>query len=248
MTTIARLTVATLFGHRRGLLMFLLPAALLGLAVLLRLTLDDTESFTVRLLQQLAFAVILPLVALVAGTGVIASEIDDGSIVYLLSKPVRRHTIVLTKTAVAVACVTVFGAVPVVVTGLLLAPSEPRIALGFGLGALLAGIAYAAVFIALSVLTRNAVTVGLLYALVWEGVIGQYVAGAKVLSIQQWGLVVVETVSSGGDPQTPGVVGGNQIDAAVNLPVGVVGLAAVLVLALVLAVTRLRSLVLSSAE
>jgi ABC-2 type transport system permease protein len=237
MITIARLTFATLFGHRRGLLMFLLPAALLGLALLLRLTLDDTAGFTVELLQQLAFAVILPLVALVAGTGAIASEIDDGSIVYLLSKPVRRHMIVLVKTAVAVACVTVFGAVPVVATGLLLVPSEPRIALGFGLGALLAGIAYAAVFIALSVITGNAVTIGLLYALLWESVMGQYVAGAKVLSIQQWALVVVEKV-----------VGGNEIDAAVNLPVGVIGLAAVTVGSLALAVNRLRSLVLSNAD
>lgn len=217
--------------------MFLLPGALLGLALLLRLTLDDTQSFAVGLSQQLAFAVILPLVALVAGTGAIASEIDDGSIVYLLSKPVRRHTIVLTKTAVAIGCVTVFGAVPVAATGLLLAPSEPRIAFGFGLGALLAGIAYVAVFVALSVITTNAVTVGLLYALLWESVMGQYVPGAKVLSIQQWGLAVIDKMVSSAD-----------IDPAVKLRFGSAALLVITVAALFLATTRLTSLVLSNAD
>jgi ABC-2 type transport system permease protein len=237
MTTIARLTLATLFGHRRGLLMFLLPGALLGLALLLRLTLDDTEGFAVELLQQLAFAVIVPLVALVAGTGAIASEIDDGSIVYLLSKPVRRNTIVLTKSAVAIGCVTVFGAVPVALAGVLLAPSEPRIAFAFGVGALLAGIAYVAVFVALSVVTTNAVTVGLLYALLWESVMGQYVPGARVLSIQQWGLAVVEKLAAGPD-----------LDPAVKLPFGLIALTVITLGALTLATTRLRSLTPTTTE
>lgn len=234
MITLARLTMSTLFGHRRGLLMFVLPAVLLALALLLRLTLDDTASFSADLLQQLAVAVILPLVALVAGTGAIASEIDDGSIVYLLSKPVGRHTIIAVKTAVAIGCTTVFGVLPVVATGLLLAPSQPRTALGFGVGALVAGIAYVAVFIALSVVSGNPVVVGLLYSLLWEGVMGQYVAGAKALSIQQWALSVVREIV------------GPDIESAVKLPAAVGALVAVTIGALVLAVVKLRTLVLTN--
>ncbi|HEU4948827.1 MAG TPA: ABC transporter permease subunit [Kribbella sp.] len=235
--TIARLTFATLFGHRRGLLLFVLPGVLLGLAVLLRLTVDDTARVSTDLLQQLALAVVLPLVALIAGTGAIATELDDGSIVYLLSKPIKRSTIVLTKAAVAIACITVLGAAPMMLTGLILDPWGWRVAIAFGVGGLLAGIAYTAIFMALSVMTGNAVTVGLLYALLWEGVMGQYVDGAKVLSVQQWALAVIEKLA-----------GGHGIESAVKLPVGALALVIVTVLGLSLAISRLRSLSLSTAE
>lgn len=235
--TIARLTFATLFGHRRGLLLFVLPGVLLALAVLMRLTVDDTARVSLALLQQLGLAVILPLVALLAGTGAIASELDDGSIVYLLSKPIKRHTIVLTKAVIAVGCILVLGALPIVLTGLILDPSGWRIAVGFGAGALLAGVAYTAVFMALSVMTGHAVTIGLFYALLWEGVMGQYVNGAKALSVQQWALAVIEKVADG-----------NGVESAVGLPAGLIALLAVAVLGLTLAVSRLRSLTLSSAE
>ena len=35
---------------------------------------------------------------------------------------------------------------------------------------------------------------GLLYALIWEGVVGGYVPGAKSLSIRQWGLSISESM------------------------------------------------------
>jgi len=235
--TIARLTFATLFGHRRGLLLVVLPGVMLGLAVLLRLTVDDTADFSVGLLQQFALAVILPLVALLAATGALASEIDDGSIVYLLSKPIKRHTIVLTKALVAIGCIFALGAVPVLVTGLILDPGRWKTAVAFGVGALLAGIAYTAIFLLLSVVTGNVVTVGLFYALLWEGVMGQYVSGAKALSVQQWSLAVVEKIA-----------GGQGIDPAVKLPIGLILLTVVTVAGLALAVSRLRSLTLSAAE
>jgi ABC-2 type transport system permease protein len=235
--TIARLTFATLLGHRRGLLLFILPGVLIGLAILLRLTVDDTSNVSANLLQQLGLAVILPLVALIAGTGAIATEIDDGSIVYLLSKSIKRSTIVLTKALVAIGCIFVLGALPIVLAGLILDPAGFKIAVAFGVGALLAGVAYTAIFIALSVMTGNAVTIGLLYALLWESVMGQYVDGAKMLSVQQWALAVVSKVADG-----------NGVEDAVKLPISLILLALVTIIGLSLAVSSLRSLTLSSAE
>ncbi|MDX6259134.1 MAG: type transport system permease protein [Kribbellaceae bacterium] len=177
--TIARLTMATLFGHRRGLLLFILPGVLLALCVLLALTLDNTSEFSVGLLQMFGLAVIVPLVSLLAATGALSSEIDDGSIVYLLSKPIKRSTIILTKTLVAIAVILVLGALPMFVAGLVLDVHDPQTAVAFGIGSLVAGIAYTGIFIALSVMSGNAVTIGLIYALLWEGVMGQYVDGAR---------------------------------------------------------------------
>jgi ABC-2 type transport system permease protein len=235
--TIARLTMSTLFGHRRGLLLFILPGVLLALCVLLALTVDDTAEFSTALLQMFGLAVIVPLVSLLAATGALASEIDDGSIVYLLSKPIRRSTIIVTKALVAIGVIAVLGAVPMVIAGLILDSGDPRTALAFGAGTLVAGIAYTAVFTALSVMSGNAVTIGLIYALLWEGVMGQYVGGAKALSVQQWSLAVVHHLTDA-----------PHVKSAVKLPIAVILLVAVTVVGITLAIGRLRSLVLSTSE
>jgi ABC-2 type transport system permease protein len=235
--TIARLTMSTLFGHRRGLLLFILPGALLALCILLALTVDNTADFSTALLQMFGLAVIIPLISLLAATGALASEIDDGSIVYLLSKPIRRSTIIATKALVAIAVIFVLGVLPMVIAGLILDFHDPATALAFGAGTLIAGIAYTAIFTALSVMSGNAVTIGLIYALIWEGVMGQYVGGAKALSIQQWSLAVIHKLTD-----APNVT------SAVKLPLATILLLAVTITGLTLAITRLRSLTLSSAE
>ncbi|MDX6584425.1 MAG: type transport system permease protein [Solirubrobacterales bacterium] len=235
--TIAALTFSTLFGHRRGLLLFILPGVLLALCVLLALTVDDTADFSAALLLQFGLAVIVPLISLIAATGAIATEIDDGSIVYLLSKPIKRSAIILTKAAVAIGVIFVLAAVPMFLSGLILDHSDPGTAVAFGIGTLVAGIAYTAIFIALSVISGNAVTIGLFYALLWESVMGQYVAGARALSVQQWTLSLIHKLSDA-----------PHLDPAVKLPIGAFLLIVVTAAGLVLATTRLRSLTLASAE
>ena len=42
-----------------------------------------------------ALGTLMPLIGLLAGTGSIAPEIDDGSIIYVLAKPIRRGTIII---------------------------------------------------------------------------------------------------------------------------------------------------------
>ena len=105
----------------------------------------------------------------------------------------------------------------------------------------MAGVTYCALFLLLSVLTRNAVVVGLVYALVWEAGVGNVLPGAQALSIQQWSLAV-----------TRAIVGVDRADeleltAAVRPQVAVVLLLVVLVGATYLAGRRLRSLRLTSA-
>jgi ABC-2 type transport system permease protein len=192
--TIARLTARSLLGRRRALLLLLLPAVLLVLATLARLLAGTEDDLAVGLLGGFALGTLVPLLGLIAGTGAIGPEIDDGSIVYVLSKPLSRHAIVATKLLVAVAVVTAIGAVPTLLAGLVLTGTVGTLAVAYAVGAAVAGVAYCALFVLLAVLTRNAVVVGLLYALVWETLIGQFVPGAQALSIQQWALAVTEQI------------------------------------------------------
>lgn len=208
---VARLTAGELLGRRRGIVLVILPVLLLLLAVLARAA---DESVRLSILTTIAFSVVVPLLGLVLGTGAIASEIDDGSIVYLLAKPLSRHSIATTKVAVAALATVVLAAVPTYAAALIL-DLAGDVAAAMALGAALAAICYAAVFVLLSVATRSAVVFGLLYALVWEGVVGGFVPGAQVLSVQQWALGVAggvlgesATANIGLDPAVGAITGG----------------------------------------
>ncbi len=77
--------------------------------------------------------------------------------------------------------------------------------------------------------------IGLIYALIWESLVGGLVPGAQTLSIQQWSLSVVTEVL--GDRAVPLEVG-----AAVGFGVGVTLLAVVTVGATAYAGRRLQTL------
>jgi len=193
--TIVRLGVRSIFGRWRGVLLIVLPVVLLGIALLVRALVGEDADAAEGTMYGLGLVVILPLVALLATSGLLAPEIDDGSISYLLAKPISRHTIVASKLVVALTCVTVFGALPMLAAGLLLRTSEPSFAVGFALASLLAGAAYCAVFAWLSVLTRHAVVIGLIYLLVWEGLLGGLLDGIRWLSITRWSAEVVDRIA-----------------------------------------------------
>lgn len=195
-TVVAGITYRAVLGRRRVLLLVLLPLSLIGLAVLLRLIGDVGEQSTVTLMRSFAIGTMLPLLGLVAGTGVIAPEIDDGTILHLLSKPIARPVIAYTKFAVAASLLALFGAVPTFLAAYLLVGGESGLAYGFALGALCGGVVYAALFLLVGVLTRHAVTIGVSYALVWEGLVGSLVPGARSLSIQQWAQSVADQIST----------------------------------------------------
>jgi ABC-2 type transport system permease protein len=240
--TIAWLTYRTVLGRRRALLLFIIPGVLLLLAVVIRwaLNADATVSavdVSAGVLGGLVLGTVVPLLGLIIGTGVIAPEIDDGSIIYLLAKPLSRHTIVVTKLVIAVLCLAVFAAVPTLLTGVVLSGTSDGLPVGFAIGAFAASLAYAAVFLLLGVLTRHAVVVGLIYALLWESLVGNFVPGARVLSIQQWGLSITEQLTTGG-----------VVEADVRLPVALAMIVVVTVGATWLAGRRLRSLTLVETE
>ncbi|WP_034089457.1 ABC transporter permease subunit [Streptacidiphilus albus] len=235
--TVARLTVRGLLGRRRGLLLLAVPALLLVLSVVIRLAVGQDESTTVNVLGGLGLGTLVPLLGLIAGTGAIGPEIDDGSIVYLLAKPLPRWKIVTTKLAVSVGCTAVFGAIPMYIAGVILFGNFEHLALAYGVGALVAGVAYSSIFLLLGVVSRHAVVWGLLYSLVWESVFGGLVPGAKTLSVQQWSLAITRTIAD------PGVV-----TSAVHLPTAVPLLLVVILGGTALAAARLSRLTLAGEE
>jgi ABC-2 type transport system permease protein len=226
--TIVRITARALFGRRRFFLLLPLPLLVVGLAVLADALGEPPEEWGPSMIVGLGFAVVLPVLALVIGTGVLGAEIDDGTIVHVLSKPLPRREIILAKLSVAAVVTAVTVAVPMFATGLV--AGSVRLGVGLAVGAAFGAVAYTALFLMLSLLTRRPVLVGLVYVLIWEGLLGNVLSGTQVLSIQQYVIAVSDRVARS-----------DLLTTSVSLPVALAMGFIVMVGATVLAVDRLRS-------
>lgn len=195
--TVARLTYRALLGRRRALILSALPLLLIAISVVVRGLAGADDQTASDLLGGLALATMVPIIGVI-GTGAIGPEIDDGSVVYLLSKPLKRPTIIFTKLIVAIAVTMVFSALPTLIAGFILNGNGQQIAVAYTVAALVSSIAYAAVFLLLGTVSRHAVVFGLVYALVWEALFGSLVPGARTLSVQQWSLAVAHKVAAWG--------------------------------------------------
>ncbi|AQA12835.1 ABC transporter permease [Streptomyces samsunensis] len=235
--TVARLTYRALLGRRRALILFTLPGLLLIISLAVRLLTGSDDGTADAILGGFAMATMVPLIGVIAGTGAIGPEIDDGSVIYLLAKPVKRPTIIVTKLIVAIGVTAAFSAIPTLLAGFVLNGNANQLAVGYAVAAAVASVAYSAVFLLLGTVTRHAVIAGLVYALVWETFFGSVVAGARKLSVQQWALALGQKVADG-----------DVITSDVGLATGVILLLVVTVGATWYAGRKLRSLTLAGEE
>jgi ABC-2 type transport system permease protein len=97
-------------------------------------------------------------------------------------------------------------------------------------GAAAGSLAYSALFLALSLLTRRPVLVGLAYVLLWEGLLGNLLKGTRLLSVQQYAIAIADHVS-----------GSPLIQGSISLPVAATLALVVSAGFTVLAIDRLRS-------
>lgn len=196
--TVARLTYKALLGRRRALLLCALPLLLLIVAGAVRGLTGADDQVTTQLLGGFAMATMVPLIGVIAGTGAIGPEIDDGSVVYLLAKPLKRSSIIVTKLLVAIGVTVTFSAVPTLLAGYILNGNSQQIAVAYAVAAAIASVAYSALFLLLGTVSRHAVVIGLVYALIWEALFGSMVPGARALSVQQWALALAQKVADSG--------------------------------------------------
>jgi ABC-2 type transport system permease protein len=86
-----RITLRQLLGRRRTILLLLLAAIPVLLAIVFRAANDaDLEGFASGVLDAVAVTLLLPIVAVLFGTAAFGAEIEDGTILYLLAKPISR--------------------------------------------------------------------------------------------------------------------------------------------------------------
>jgi ABC-2 type transport system permease protein len=173
---IMRVTVRQLLGRRRTLLLLLLSALPVLLAVVFRLA-DEVSiaRFTRSAFDAVDMTILLPLVAILFGSGAFGAESDEGTLAYLLAKPIPRWVVVIAKASAA--------------TLLSIALTGTSTALAGLIAIVVVGsVCYASLFLAVSLFTRRALVIGIGYMLVWEGALSVLLPGIANLSIRQYAL------------------------------------------------------------
>jgi ABC-2 type transport system permease protein len=186
--TIAAVTARALLGRRRTILMLLLAGAPVLLGLLVRLG-GTRPGALPSALDGLIVSSVLPLVALVFGTAALGSELDDGTAVHILTKPIPRWVIVLPKLAVAGGLTAILLFPSTILAGILvggLASRELGMTFAFAIAVLIGSFVYSAIFVALSAATSRGLVIGLAYSLLWEGLLSGALKGTQLFSVREY--------------------------------------------------------------
>mgnify|MGYP001350311893 CR=1 FL=1 len=177
------------FRTRRGLIAAGLAALPVVLALIVQQVSRHLEATkgpapvepVILIVWGMLVQVIVPLVALVLASGVIAEEIEDRTITYLFTRPIPRAAILLGRWLAAALPILVLAGLSAEAVVRLLAevgePGEaPWLPEGFHwrllVTALMGGAVYSAVFAAAGALFKRPMLVGLAYTFVYEGFLG----------------------------------------------------------------------------
>jgi len=189
------LTLRATMSRRRALL-FALPAIILIFLSALLKAKAHGQAWPPEVLGTVGY-LILALTALIVGGSVLGAEIDDGSILHLLAMPVSRRTVVLSKYLVAVVLTIAFAAVPEYIAGAIATGPSSDLAVGLFVGALVGAVVYNALFVMLTAVFSpgQALGIGLLYVLLWEGLLASLVPGVALLSVAHYSLAVANSIA-----------------------------------------------------
>ncbi len=130
------------------------------------------------------FPLLVPIISLIVASGVLGAERRDGTLSFLVLRPIPRWVIAAAKAAAAVIVaggLNAFGALALTVS-YAVETGNWNLVVPLVVGGVLASIIYAAIFVPLGFFTDRAVLVGLLFVFVFENGIVTALTGLSALS------------------------------------------------------------------
>jgi len=187
-------TIRQILGVRRAILSGLALLVPAGVFLLMSQTLSEEAALDrfLFMLVGLYFPLIVPIVTLVFSASALGDERRDGTLSFLVVRPIPRTTIAVAKTSgalvVAVALNALGGAALALVYAVETGSWAPLLPIVVGGAA--ASVIYGAVFVLLGFFTDRAVVIGLLYVLIFETAVFGALTGLHALSPWRTGLAI----------------------------------------------------------
>jgi ABC-2 type transport system permease protein len=232
MSAVYLLTLRQLSGRWRLLIMTILASMPVLIAVL---TLRSSDAPSVAEFEIVVFSTMLagsiaPLVVLAIATAAFANEIEDRTLANLTLSPIPRWQIVLPKLLAAITIAAPFIMISAFVTSHVAFLGDATATAAVTLSALVGVALYSSAFVWLGLVTSQAIGIGLLYIVLWEGFFAGFVSGVRLLSIRHYSIALMH------------VLDGRRFASVEHLSAAVVITTIVLVFAgfLLLSIRRLR--------
>jgi ABC-2 type transport system permease protein len=187
------LTLRQLTGRWRIAVMLVLAAmpviiAALSLSSNTAPPVGEFESFV---LSAMLAGSIAPLVVLAIAAPAFANELEDRTLANLTLSPIARWQIAVPKLLAAITLAGPFIAVSAFLTGYIAFLGDATSVMAVTVAVLVGVAIYASAFVWLGLVTTQAIGVGLLYIVVWEGFVAGFISGARLLSIRHYAIAVM---------------------------------------------------------
>lgn len=196
MGPIYRLTLSQMAGRWRLLIMTLLAALPVSLSVfLLRLReAPSVSDFELVVLSTLLAGSITPLVVLAIGAPAFANEIEDKTLANLVLTPIARSRIAVSKYLATLTITTPFIALSAFLTSYIAFHGDTAAITAVTVAAVIGVAMYASAFVWLGLVTTQAIGVGLVFVVLWEGLFSGFVSGVRVLSIRYLSIALMHGI------------------------------------------------------
>ena len=180
-----RIVLRQLVTRGRIAALFMVGAVVTAVAVAVGTAGDvsDPVETGVRLISDLGFTTLVPIVSLVFASAALGDMREDGTLVYLWLRPMDRWPVVVGAWSASITVSLPLTLVPLLVSSIVVDGGNDLIgatALAGGVGVL----AYSALFVLLGLLLKNSIVWGLGYILIWEGLVAAFGSFAAKLAIR----------------------------------------------------------------
>ena len=193
MGSVYLLTLRQLSGRWRLVIMSVLAfMPVLITAMIVRSTsAPSVQEFELVVFSAMLAGSIAPLVVLAIATAAFANEVEDRTLANLTLSPIPRWQIAVPKLLATMSVAGPFIALSALATGHLAFNADWTATIAITVAAL-AGVAlYSSAFVWLGLVTTQAIGVGLLYIVLWEGFFSGFVSGVRLFSIRHYSIALM---------------------------------------------------------
>jgi ABC-2 type transport system permease protein len=193
MGSVYALTLRQLSGRWRLLIMTVLAAmpVLIAVLTLASVRTPSVAEFEIAVLSAMLAGSIAPLVVLAIAAPAFANELEDRTLANLTLSPLPRWQIAVPKLLAAITVAAPFIALSALLTSHVAFLGDARATIAVTVSAVVGVALYASAFVWLGLVTTQAIGIGLLYIVLWEGFFTGFVSGARVLSIRHYAIALM---------------------------------------------------------
>lgn len=198
MGAIYRLTLRQLLGRWRLLIMTALASmpVVVSLLVLRSMRAPSVEDFESVVFSAMLAGSITPLVVLAIATATFANEIEDRTLANLTLAPVPRWQIVVPKLLAPITVAAPFIGTSAFLVAWLAFLGDPTAVVAVTTSAVVAVALYSSFFVWLGLVTAQAIGIGLLYIVLWEGFFSGFVSGVRLFSIRHYSIALMHALDN----------------------------------------------------